>query len=328
MFTLDLDKLTPEQRSMVALWERTRRPSFKPRTAHASCGTMVANPYVNHVAVLTGGVGRRQLENYYRRYFIPGQPPDLEIVPISRTVGQECIVDEFVYRCTHSISMEWLLPGVPPTGRRMEIAVVVIVSFEGGKMKSEHIYWDQASVLVQLGLLDPAGLPVAGVEVARKVLDPAVVPSNLLMKRTIGRRVAVTRGCARSRHGEPIDLRRLEVALGRNMAEPRGASGHLSTAGGTGRVEVRIEASYNRGNFANSAEVPGQAENRAELLTTSRCHRPDSSERGKYARERAGTRPARAPGLAQDLPVRGGRGERPAGVGRPGGGPLPCGARL
>ena len=94
-------------------------------------------------------------------------------------------MDEFVYRCTHSIPMEWLLPGVPPTGRRLEVAVVVIISFEGGKMKSEQIYWDQASVLVQLGLLDPAGLPVAGVEVARKALDPAAVASNLLMKRTI-----------------------------------------------------------------------------------------------------------------------------------------------
>jgi carboxymethylenebutenolidase len=185
MFTLDLDKLTPEQRSMVALWEAHLKAELQDKDAHASCDTMVANPYVNHVAVLTGGVGPRQLENYYSRYFIPGQPPDLEIVPISRTVGQDRIVDEFVYRCTHSLPMEWLLPGVPPTGRRLEVAVVVIISFEGGKMKSEQIYWDQASVLVQLGLLDPAGLPVAGVEVARKALDPAAVPSNLLMKRTI-----------------------------------------------------------------------------------------------------------------------------------------------
>ena len=183
--TLDLDKLTPEQRSMVALWEAHLKAELQDKDAHASCDRMVANPYVNHVAVLTGGVGRRQLENYYSRYFIPGQPPDLEIVPISRTVGQDRIVDEFVYRCTHSIPMEWLLPGVPPTGRRMEIPVVVIIAFEGGKMKNEHIYWDQASVLVQLGLLDPVGLPVAGVEVASKVLDPGAVPSNLLMKRTI-----------------------------------------------------------------------------------------------------------------------------------------------
>ena len=182
MFTLDLDKLTPEQRSMVAVWEAHLKFELQDKDAHASCDTMVANPYVNHVAVLTGGVGRRQLENYYSRYFIPGQPPDLEIVPISRTVGQERIVDEFVYRGTHSIPMEWLLPGVPPTGRRLEVAVVVIISFEGGKMKSEQIYWDQASVLVQIGLLDPANLPVAGVQTARKLLDESL-PSNTLMKR-------------------------------------------------------------------------------------------------------------------------------------------------
>jgi len=185
MFQLDFEKLTREQRAMVALWEAHLKAELQDKDAHASCNTMVANPYVNHVAVLTGGVGRRQLENYYSRYFIPGQPPDLEIVPISRTVGQDRIVDEFVYRCTHSIPMEWLLPGVPPTGNWMEIPVVVIIAFERGKMKSEQIYWDQASVLVQLGLLDPRGLPVAGVEVARKALDPAAVPSNLLMKRTI-----------------------------------------------------------------------------------------------------------------------------------------------
>jgi len=185
VFTLDLDKLTAEQRSMVALWEAHLKAEFQDKDAHASCDTMVADPYVNHVAVLTGGSGRRQLANYYSRYFIPGQPPDLEIVPISRTVGHDRIVDEFVYRCTHSIPMEWLLPGVPPTGRWLEVAVVVIISFEGGKMKSEQIYWDQASVLVQLGLLDPTGLPVAGVEVARKALDPGAAPPNLLMKRTI-----------------------------------------------------------------------------------------------------------------------------------------------
>jgi carboxymethylenebutenolidase len=185
MFSLDMDALTPTQRAMVALWEEHLKAELQDKDAHASCDTMVANPYVNHVAVLTGGVGRRQLENYYSRYFIPGQPPELEIVPISRTVGQERIVDEFVYRATHSIPMEWLLPGVPPTGRRLEIAVVVIIYFEGDKMKSEQIYWDQASVLVQLGLLDPAALPVAGAEVARKALDPTAVPSNLLMKRPI-----------------------------------------------------------------------------------------------------------------------------------------------
>ena len=133
MFPLDLDKLTPEQRAMVALWEAHLKAEFQDKDAAASCDTMVASPYVNHVPVLTGGVGRRQLEHFYSRYFIPGQPPDVEIVPISRTVGQDRIVDEFVYRCTHSIPMDWLLPGVPPTGRRLELAVVVIVYLRGGQ---------------------------------------------------------------------------------------------------------------------------------------------------------------------------------------------------
>jgi carboxymethylenebutenolidase len=185
MFSLDLDKLTPDQRAMLALWEEHLKAEFQDKDARASCDTMVANPYVNHVPVLTGGLGRRQLEHYYGRYFIPGQPPDVELVPISRTVGQDRIVDEFVYRCTHTIRMDWLLPGVPPTGRRLELVVVVIVTFEAGKIHHEHIHWDQASALVQLGLLDPAGLPVAGAEVARKALEPAAVPSNLLMKRTL-----------------------------------------------------------------------------------------------------------------------------------------------
>ena len=112
-------------------------------------------------------------------------PADVELVPISRTVGYDRIVDEFVFRCTHTVRMDWLLPGVPPTGRRLELVTVVVVSFEGGKIHHEHIHWDQASALVQLGLLDPTNLPVAGDETARKMLDPAAVPSNLLMKRTI-----------------------------------------------------------------------------------------------------------------------------------------------
>ena len=178
-------RLTPKQRAMVALWEEHLNAEFRDKDASSSCDTMVANPYVNHVPVLTGGVGRRQLEHYYRRYFIPGQPPDVELAPISRTVGQGRIVDEFVYRCTHTIRMDWLLPGVPPTGRRLELVTVVIVSFEGGKIHHEHIHWDQASALVQLGLLDPAGLPVARAEAAHKAIDPAAVPSNPLMKQTI-----------------------------------------------------------------------------------------------------------------------------------------------
>ncbi|HEY7425602.1 MAG TPA: ester cyclase [Gemmataceae bacterium] len=185
MFPLDLEKLTPEQRAMIDLWEEHLKAEFQDKDARASCETMVPRPYVNHVPVLTGGSGRQQLEHFYGTYFIPGMPADVELVPISRTVGQNRIVDEFVFRCTHTVQMDWLLPGVPPTGRRLELVTVVIVSFEGGKIHHEHIHWDQASALVQLGLLDPTNLPVAGVEAARKMLDPTAVPSNLLIKRAI-----------------------------------------------------------------------------------------------------------------------------------------------
>jgi carboxymethylenebutenolidase len=90
-------------------------------------------------------------------------------------------------RFTHTIERDWMLPGISPTGSRVEVAVVVVVQFREGKIASEHIYWDQGSVLAQVGLIDPEELPVSGAESARKVLDPASVPSNVLIER-------VTRG--------------------------------------------------------------------------------------------------------------------------------------
>ena len=108
-------------------------------------------------------------------------PPDFELVPVSRTVGESSLVDEFIVRFTHTTRMDYMLPGIEPTGRRVEIPTVAVVQFQGDKLVHEHIYWDQASVLVQLGLLDPNGLPIAGAETARKVLDVSL-PSNTLMK--------------------------------------------------------------------------------------------------------------------------------------------------
>jgi carboxymethylenebutenolidase len=107
-------------------------------------------------------------------------PPDTEMIPVSRTIGNNQLVDEMVFKFTHTIRMDWMLPGVAPTGRRVEVPLVAIVHFREGKLAHEHIYWDQASVLVQLGLLEAATLPVAGIESARKVMDPSL-PSNALM---------------------------------------------------------------------------------------------------------------------------------------------------
>ena len=143
---------------------------------------MVEDAYVNHIPVLTGGVGKEQLREFYSKRFIPQMPPDTEMIPISRTIGNNQLVDEMIFKFTHTIRMDWMLPGVAPTGKRVEVPLVAIVRFRDGKLAHEHIYWDQASVLVQLGLLDPAKLPVAGAETARKALDPKL-PSNALMSR-------------------------------------------------------------------------------------------------------------------------------------------------
>jgi carboxymethylenebutenolidase len=167
---------------LVALWEDHCRCEFETRDVNATMASMVAQPYVNHIPTMTGGVGYEQLKRFYAFHFIPVNPPDFRLTPISRTVGTDTIVDEFIVHFTHTTQMDWLLPGIPPTGRPVEIPTVAIVKFEGDKLVHEHIYWDQASVLVQIGLLDPRGSPVAGAETAHKVMDKSL-PSNGLMER-------------------------------------------------------------------------------------------------------------------------------------------------
>jgi carboxymethylenebutenolidase len=144
--------------------------------------TMVGEPYVNHIPTMTGGVGYRQLKRFYQHHFVQSNPPDTTLIPLSRTIGANQVVDEMLFCFTHTCEIDWMLPGVPPTGKRVEIPLIAIVKFRGDKLYHEHIYWDQASVLVQIGLLDPKGLPVAGVETARKLLDETL-PSNTLMPR-------------------------------------------------------------------------------------------------------------------------------------------------
>lgn len=167
---------------LETLWEAHTRYEFETRDVAATMATMVAEPYVNHVPVMTGGVGAHDLARFYANHFIPKCPKDIKMVPISRTIGADRVVDEMLTSFTHDVEIDWMLPGVPPTGRHVEVAIVAIVGFRGDKLYHEHIYWDQASVLVQIGLLDPAGLPVAGAEAAKKLLDETR-PSNTLMRR-------------------------------------------------------------------------------------------------------------------------------------------------
>lgn len=165
-----------------SIWDSHCRYEFETQDVDATMATMTAEPYVNHVPTMTGGVGHDQVRRFYKYHFIGGTPPDTELVPVSRTVGAEQVVDEMLFKFTHTCEIDWMLPGIAPTGKRVEIPLVAIVKFEDGKVAHEHIYWDQASVLVQVGLLDPAGLPVAGSETALKVAD-RTRPSNGLMRR-------------------------------------------------------------------------------------------------------------------------------------------------
>ena len=174
--------VTPAQEILQKLWEEHVRHEFATHNTEDTLATMVEGAYVNHIPVLTGGVGKDELREFYSKRFIPQMPPDTEMTAVSRTIGNDQLVDEMVFKFTHTIPMDWMLPGIAPTGKRVEVPLVAIVRFREGKLAHEHIYWDQASVLVQLGLLDAATLPVAGVESACKALDPSL-PSNELMRR-------------------------------------------------------------------------------------------------------------------------------------------------
>ena len=147
--------------------------------------TMVPEPYLLHVPTLTGGIGNREVRKFYERHFVGKWPSDTKVSQISRTVGTDQVVDELILSFTHNVPLAFMLPGVPPTGKPVELPVVVVMRFENGKIAHEHIYWDQASLLVQVGLLDPKTLPAMGVDQARTLLDPSQ-PLNTLMKKDRG----------------------------------------------------------------------------------------------------------------------------------------------
>jgi carboxymethylenebutenolidase len=156
---------------LARLWEEHTKFEFVTRDAESTVATMVDDAHVNHVPVMTGGCGKNALRSFYARDFIPCMPPDTKLTPVSRTIGEDRLVDEMIFSFTHTQEMPWMLPGIPPTYARVEIPLVAIVGFRDGKLASEHIYWDQASVLKQIGLLTDSELPVFGAETARKVLD-------------------------------------------------------------------------------------------------------------------------------------------------------------
>ncbi|KAK7182604.1 uncharacterized protein CC84DRAFT_1096447 [Paraphaeosphaeria sporulosa] len=167
------------------VWEENEDQKYHKRSAKKIMETYTTEPTptVNYTATLTGGQGHEEIFRFYNEYFMADKLPIFHLRLISRTIGADRIVDELYVQFKHTIDMPWVLPSVKPTGRKVEIVVVSIVGMRGGKVWSERIYWDQASVLFQVGLLDPDQvpeearkqglemLPVAGSEAARKIMD-------------------------------------------------------------------------------------------------------------------------------------------------------------
>ena len=156
---------------LAATFDAHVQAEFQDLDLEATMATMTADPYVHHVPTITGGNGTAGVRDFYGHHFIGQWPDDTQIQPISRTVGENQVVDELLISFTHDRPLDIMLPGIAPTGRRIAVPLVAVVGFEGGKVSHEHIYWDQATVLVQAGLLDASGLPVVGSEQAEALLD-------------------------------------------------------------------------------------------------------------------------------------------------------------
>ena len=187
--------------TLSSVWENHLAAEFAAKDANQAVATMSAEAYVNLIPLMVGARGRDAVREFYATHFLPQLPPDIETVPVSRTIGQSQVVDEMIIRFTHSIRMDWLLPGIPPTGKHVEVPFIAIIRFDGDKIVHEHLYWDQASLLVQIGMLDRT-LPVRGGEIAAQVLNPTQ-PMNELIGRDAVRQVSRRALSGRRRKRKP-----------------------------------------------------------------------------------------------------------------------------
>ncbi|RAQ40996.1 carboxymethylenebutenolidase [Aspergillus flavus] len=181
------------------IWDEHTKYEFDERSVENTMSTMVQEPYVNHIPTMTGGIGREKLTSFYANHFIFSNPEDTKLELVSRTVGIDRVVDEFVFCLTHDKPVDWLIPGIPPTGKELRIPFMAVVNIRGDRLYHEHITWDQLTVLFQLGLM-PEYLPIpydlpnrpdshagptleyrvpgAGAQTADKMVDESSVASN------------------------------------------------------------------------------------------------------------------------------------------------------
>ena len=165
-----MKNVTPDQQTMLATWQQHTYAEFVLKDANAALATMTENPYVLLIGSGVVRVGRAAVRQFYADKFLPNIPPDLETTTVSQTFGVDRIAEEMAVRFTHTIEMDWLLPGVRPTGRKAELIVAVFVQFAGGKIAHEHVYWDHATALSQLGVLDHP-LAAGGMRSAAELLS-------------------------------------------------------------------------------------------------------------------------------------------------------------
>jgi carboxymethylenebutenolidase len=144
---------TLSSQQLEQLWATHLKGEFETKDVEATLATKVDDAYVNHMPVNTGGRGKEALRVFYRDDFIPSWPEDLQMTPVNRVVGDEQLVDELHVTFTHSKPMNWFLPKVSPTHKKIAVDFVVMVQFRGDKLACERIYWDHAAVLRQAGLL-------------------------------------------------------------------------------------------------------------------------------------------------------------------------------
>lgn len=173
------------QVDLAGVFDQHLRCEFDMHDASATVATMTEDPHLYHVPTMAGGNGKTEVYEFYRDHFVGQWPKDTAFIRVSRTVGEAQLVDELIVSFTHDVVMDTLLPGVAPTGKHVTLPHVAVVKFVNGRVAHEHIYWDQASLLAQVGLLDTSTLPITGAEQAGGFVSGTYANNALITRKAV-----------------------------------------------------------------------------------------------------------------------------------------------
>ena len=165
------NKQVSSTNNLDVIFDKHVNCEFENKDVDATMKTMTKEPYVYHIPVLTGGRGYDEVYTFYSNSFVGKMPSDTKFVRISRTIGKDQVVDELIISFTHDIEIPAMIPSISPTGKYVELPIVVVMKFKGNKISHEHIYWDQASLLKQIGLLENNSIPIIGIAQSKKLKE-------------------------------------------------------------------------------------------------------------------------------------------------------------